>query len=150
MAYGQKGLQQVLVCENQHSESAPELAQAKMDEFLQQCKQSGDAAYAAFRSVLERLDDPNTRSQARIFLSDLQKRFPTKDDCDQCFRTYHFRIEDVLLDQIEGTPLVCSFSAPLPQPTKSPKVTTSFWIGLDFTLTRFLSHSPCAFGIFTL
>ncbi|KAF2294062.1 hypothetical protein GH714_007187 [Hevea brasiliensis] len=44
-----------------------------MEEFLKQCQQSGDAAYAAFRSLLERLEDPKTRVQARIFLSDLHK-----------------------------------------------------------------------------
>lgn len=73
-----------------------------VDDFLEQCKQSGDAAYAALRSLLDGLDNPQTRSQARIFLSHLQKRFPTKDSCDQCFQTYHFRIEDILLDQYEG------------------------------------------------
>lgn len=73
-----------------------------VDEFLQKCSQSGDAAYAALRSLLEGLEDLETRSQARIFLSLLQKRFPTKDSCDQCFQTYHFRIEDILLDQYEG------------------------------------------------
>ncbi|CAI8591585.1 unnamed protein product [Vicia faba] len=73
-----------------------------VDEFLEQCNQSGDAAYAALRSLLDGLDNPDTRSQARIFLSHLQKRFPTKDSCDQCFHTYHFRIEDILLDQYEG------------------------------------------------
>lgn len=73
-----------------------------VDEFLVQCKKSGDAAYASLRSLLDRLDNPETRSQARIFLSHLQKRFPTKDSCDQCFQTYHFRIEDVSLGQYEG------------------------------------------------
>ncbi|KAK9928677.1 hypothetical protein M0R45_025800 [Rubus argutus] len=74
-----------------------------VDEFLKRCQQSGDAAYSALRSVLERLEDPKTRTQARIFLADLQKRFPTKEDCDQCFRTYHFQIEDIFFDQYEGT-----------------------------------------------
>lgn len=73
-----------------------------VDEFLKRCRQSGDAAYGALRSVLERLEDPKSRTQARIFLSDLQKRFPTKEDCDQCFRTYHFQIEDIFFDQYEG------------------------------------------------
>ncbi|KAL0012981.1 hypothetical protein SO802_000050 [Lithocarpus litseifolius] len=73
-----------------------------VDEFLKECSQSGDAAYGAFRSVLERLEDPNTRVQARIFLSDLQKRFPSNDDSLQCFHTYHFRIEDIYLDQFQG------------------------------------------------
>ncbi|KAE9595133.1 putative methionine S-methyltransferase [Lupinus albus] len=70
-----------------------------VDEFLQQCEHSGDAAYAALRSVLEQLDDPNTRSQARIFLSNIQNRFQTKEDCDKCFDTYHFKIEDIMLEQ---------------------------------------------------
>lgn len=73
-----------------------------VDEFLVQCKQSSDAAYASLRKLLERLENTETRSQARIFLSHLQKRFPTKDSCDQCFQTYHFRIEDVSLGQYEG------------------------------------------------
>ncbi|KAK7855940.1 methionine s-methyltransferase [Quercus suber] len=72
-----------------------------VDEFLKECSQSGDAAYGAFRSVLERLEDPNTRVQARIFLSDLRKRFPSNDDSLQCFHTYHFRIEDIYLDQFQ-------------------------------------------------
>ncbi|OIV96253.1 hypothetical protein TanjilG_14930 [Lupinus angustifolius] len=70
-----------------------------VDEFLQQCQHSGDAAYAAIRSVLERLDDPNTRSETRIFLSNIQKRFQTKEDCDKCFDTYHFKIEDIMLEE---------------------------------------------------
>lgn len=74
-----------------------------VDDFLSQCQQSSDAAYGALRSLLERLEDPNTRSKARIFLSDLQKRFATKESCDQCFKTYHFRIEDIFLGQYEGT-----------------------------------------------
>ncbi|ESW20589.1 hypothetical protein PHAVU_006G221800 [Phaseolus vulgaris] len=73
-----------------------------VDEFLEQCKKSSDAAYASLRSLLERLENPETRSQTRIFLSHLQNRFPTKDSCDQCFQTYHFRIEDVSLGQYEG------------------------------------------------
>ncbi|KAI9121881.1 hypothetical protein K1719_007271 [Acacia pycnantha] len=73
-----------------------------VEEFLKQCEQSGDAAYGALRSVLVRLEDPTTRSQARIFLSDLQKRFTTKEACDHCFKTYHFRIEDIFFDQYEG------------------------------------------------
>jgi methionine S-methyltransferase len=82
-----------------------------VDEFLQKCSQSGDAAYAALRSLLEGLEDLETRSQARIFLSLLQKRFPTKDSCDQCFQTYHFRIEDILLDQYEGKWDLLSFDS---------------------------------------
>ncbi|KAI4296135.1 hypothetical protein L6164_036118 [Bauhinia variegata] len=73
-----------------------------VEEFLKQCQLSGDAAYGALRSVLERLENPDTRSQARIFLSEIQKRFDTKEARDQCFSTYHFQIEDILLDQYQG------------------------------------------------
>ncbi|KAL2342285.1 hypothetical protein Fmac_010225 [Flemingia macrophylla] len=78
------------------------MSELSVDEFLVQCKQSSDAAYASLRSLLERLDNPQTRSQARIFLSHLQKRFPTKESCDECFQTYHFRIEDVFLGQYDA------------------------------------------------
>jgi hypothetical protein len=60
-----------------------------VDEFLKDCEQSGDAAYGAFRSVLERLEDPTSRVEARIFLSDLQKRFSGDSaSADHCFHTY--------------------------------------------------------------
>ncbi|KAJ4717637.1 Methionine S-methyltransferase [Melia azedarach] len=70
-----------------------------VEEFLGKCEASGDAAYGAFRLVLEKLEDPNTRKQARIFLSDLQKLV---GDSDECLQKYHFRIQDVILDQYEG------------------------------------------------
>ncbi|KAA8545393.1 hypothetical protein F0562_020177 [Nyssa sinensis] len=72
------------------------------DEFLNQCAQSGDSAYSAFRSLLERLEDPITRVEARIFLSDLQRRFDTKEASEQCLQTFHFQIQDVHLQQYEG------------------------------------------------
>ncbi|GLU06061.1 hypothetical protein SLE2022_231240 [Rubroshorea leprosula] len=70
-----------------------------VEEFLKQCQQSGDSAYAAFRSVLERLENPNTRVQARLFLSDLHRRIGSSQDCLQ---RYHFQIQDIHLDQYEG------------------------------------------------
>ncbi|CAA6663903.1 unnamed protein product [Spirodela intermedia] len=60
-------------------------------------REVGDAAYAAFKSLLERLDDPVTRSDARVFLAELQSRFGTKESGDHCFRVYHFRIHDIFL-----------------------------------------------------
>lgn len=71
-----------------------------VEEFLGKCETSGDAAYGLFRLVLERLEDPSTRTQARIFLADLQKRL---GDFDQCLEKYHFRIQDIVLDQYEGS-----------------------------------------------
>ncbi|KAK9217139.1 hypothetical protein WN943_005764 [Citrus x changshan-huyou] len=70
-----------------------------VEKFLRKCEASGDEAYGAFRSVLEKLEDPSSRTQARVFLSDLQKRV---DDSDECLNKYHFRIQDVVLDQYEG------------------------------------------------
>ncbi|KAJ0243038.1 Methionine S-methyltransferase [Hirschfeldia incana] len=75
------------------------MAGVSVDEFLNRCQESGDAAYGALRSVLERLEDPNTRSEARIFLSDLYKRVGSSDTCLQ---KYHFHIQDIVLDQYEG------------------------------------------------
>ncbi|CAI9101491.1 OLC1v1038827C1 [Oldenlandia corymbosa var. corymbosa] len=73
-----------------------------MEQFLKECQQSGDAAYGAFRSLLERLENPKTRKDARIFFSDLQKRFATKEASEKCMETYHFQIEDIYLEQHEG------------------------------------------------
>lgn len=74
-----------------------------MEEFLKQCKLSGDSAYSALRSLLERLEDPSTRTDARIFLSELHKRFASKEESEECLRSYHFQIQDIFLEQYEGT-----------------------------------------------
>ncbi|KAI3445534.1 hypothetical protein Pfo_002199 [Paulownia fortunei] len=73
-----------------------------MEEFLKRCEQSGDAAYSELRSLLERLEDPSTRADARIFLSELQKRFNSEEASDRCLQTYHFQIQDIYLEQYEG------------------------------------------------
>ncbi|CAA7400408.1 unnamed protein product [Spirodela intermedia] len=78
------------------------MAIAEIEGFLKECERSGDAAYAAFKSLLERLDDPVTRSDARVFLAELQSRFGTKESGDHCFRVYHFRIHDIFLTDYEG------------------------------------------------
>lgn len=74
-----------------------------MDEFLKKCKESGDAAYSALRSVLKRLEDPKTRADARIFLANLQKHFDSNGDADHCLSTYHFRIHDIQLAYSHGS-----------------------------------------------
>lgn len=79
---------------------------SSVEEFLKHCEQSGDVAYGAVRSVLERLEDPKTRAQARIFLSDLQKKFPTEEEAHMCLQKFHFQIEDIILDQYEGASFV--------------------------------------------
>ncbi|CAN6450428.1 unnamed protein product [Victoria cruziana] len=69
-----------------------------VEEFLRQCQTSGDAAYNAFKVLLEMLESPATRTDARVFLTALQKRFGhSKDASARCFDVYHFRIHDVLL-----------------------------------------------------
>ncbi|XP_042488563.1 methionine S-methyltransferase [Macadamia integrifolia] len=73
-----------------------------MDDFFKQCEQSGDAAYAALKSLLEKLEDPSTRTEARIFLSNLQKRFENEAASEQCFHAFHFRIHDILLGGYQG------------------------------------------------
>ncbi|KAM7478693.1 hypothetical protein LguiA_026906 [Lonicera macranthoides] len=73
-----------------------------VDEFLEICKKSGDSAYTALRSLLERLEDESTRTEARIFFSHLQKRFESEQSLDQCLDAYHFRIDDIYLEQHEG------------------------------------------------
>ncbi|XP_029122443.1 methionine S-methyltransferase [Elaeis guineensis] len=75
---------------------------AATEEFLKECERSGDAAYAAFKALLERLESPATRSDARIFLATLSRRFDSKDAAERCFHTYHFRIHDLLLADFEG------------------------------------------------
>ncbi|CAA2991611.1 Methionine S-methyltransferase [Olea europaea subsp. europaea] len=62
----------------------------------------GDAAYSALRSLLERLENPNTRKDARIFLAELHKRFDSKEASEKCLETYHFQIEDIYVEQYEG------------------------------------------------
>lgn len=73
-----------------------------VDEFLEICEKSGDSAYTALRSLLERLEDESTRTEARIFFSHLQKRFDSEQSLDHRLDTYHFRIDDIYLEQHEG------------------------------------------------
>nr|CAD1824576.1 unnamed protein product [Ananas comosus var. bracteatus] len=41
-------------------------------------------------------------SAARAFLAAIQRRFADKDAADRCFRSYHFRIHDILLGDSQG------------------------------------------------
>ncbi|KAL3729212.1 hypothetical protein ACJRO7_026330 [Eucalyptus globulus] len=77
-----------------------------VEEFLAECERSGDAAYAAFLEVLQRLEDPATRAGARAFLSDLQRRLGSRPPAaEQCFDRFHFQIEEIVLDQYQGRTL---------------------------------------------
>lgn len=72
-----------------------------IEEFLKQCEKSGDAAYAALRSLLESLDDPATRVPARVFLARLRAHFHSSAS-DRCLDTYHFLIQDIAVSQCQG------------------------------------------------
>ncbi|KAJ1704222.1 hypothetical protein LUZ63_004001 [Rhynchospora breviuscula] len=74
--------------------------ETEMQKFLEECSISGDAAYGAIKGLLERLEKESTRSEARVFLSEIQRRFA--DSSIECFKKYHFRIHDVWLNDFEG------------------------------------------------
>lgn len=75
-----------------------------IEEFLKKCEESGDAAYSALRSVLEKLEDLSTRVDARVFLANLQKHLDSNGGAsdDNCFSTYHFSIHDIQLEHSQG------------------------------------------------
>ncbi|KAF8775539.1 hypothetical protein HU200_004498 [Digitaria exilis] len=76
--------------------AAPAVEDRDVDAFLAECAPSGDAAYGAAKAVLERLHAPATRPAARRLLGAVRRRFAA--DGEDCFRTFHFRIHDVILD----------------------------------------------------
>ncbi|XP_076892842.1 methionine S-methyltransferase-like [Bidens hawaiensis] len=71
-----------------------------IDEFLKRCSESGDSAYSALRSLLERLENPESRIEARIFLARLQKKL--REDDQHCLNTYHFQIQDIYIHPNQG------------------------------------------------
>ncbi|KAM0046734.1 putative methionine S-methyltransferase [Helianthus debilis subsp. tardiflorus] len=74
-----------------------------IDEFLNKCSESGDSAYSALRSLLERLENPETRIAARVFFARLQKKLHDDGASSQhCLQTYHFQIQDIYLQPDEG------------------------------------------------
>jgi methionine S-methyltransferase len=77
-----------------------------IEKFLGECSVSGDAAYGAIKAVLKRLENQSTRSEARVFLAEIQRRFA--DSSIDCFKKYNFRIHDVWLNDSEG--ILFSFS----------------------------------------
>ncbi|KAL8205974.1 hypothetical protein R6Q57_009525 [Mikania cordata] len=78
------------------------VAIGSMDEFLNKCSQSGDSAYSALRSLLERLEDPVTRTEARVFFARLQEKLDNDGVTQHCLDTYHFQIQDIYLERSEG------------------------------------------------
>lgn len=69
--------------------------------FLEECKESGDKAYNALKGVLELLQNPSTRTEARVFLSSLQKSVSQSNASDS-LAVYHFHIHQLSLTGYEG------------------------------------------------
>ncbi|CAN6344931.1 unnamed protein product [Urochloa humidicola] len=79
--------------------AAPGGEDKDVDGFLADCAPSGDAAYGAAKAVLERLHAPATRPAARRLLGAVRRRFAADPAAgEDCFRTFHFRIHDAVLD----------------------------------------------------
>ncbi|KAM0924675.1 hypothetical protein ACQ4PT_004629 [Festuca glaucescens] len=68
-----------------------------VEAFLASCAASSEAAYGATEAVLRRLQDPASRAGARRLLGAVRRHFADGQE-DECARTFHFRIRDVLLD----------------------------------------------------
>lgn len=73
-----------------------------IDSFLKECRESGDKAYNALKGVLELLQNPSTRSEARVFLSNLQKFVDGLSDVSDGLSVFHFRIRCLSLTGYEG------------------------------------------------
>ncbi|KAI5002285.1 hypothetical protein ZWY2020_026935 [Hordeum vulgare] len=69
-----------------------------VDAFLASCAESGDAAYGAAKAVLERLQAPASRAEARRLLGSIRHHFADLAAGQDCLQTFHFRIHDVILD----------------------------------------------------
>jgi len=81
-------------------------------EFLQRCEPSGDAAYGELRALLERLHDPATRRDARLFLAALRRHQQQHGDPttthEEFFRRFGFRIQELLLQDPTTTDITAS------------------------------------------
>ncbi|XP_037442006.1 methionine S-methyltransferase-like [Triticum dicoccoides] len=69
-----------------------------VESFLASCAASGDAAYGAAEAVLERLQDPASRSAARRLLGAVRRRVTSVSGNEECPRAFNFRIRDVVLE----------------------------------------------------
>lgn len=71
--------------------------QQQVEAFLENCKESGNAAYAQFKEVLGKLEEPTTRSDARRFLAAVEKKMNEECQGDDALEKYHFRIHQLVL-----------------------------------------------------
>ncbi|KAE8797653.1 methionine S-methyltransferase [Hordeum vulgare] len=69
-----------------------------VESFLASCAASADAAYGAAEAVLQRLQDPASRSAARRLLGAVARRVASASGKEEHPSAFHFRIRDVVLD----------------------------------------------------
>jgi methionine S-methyltransferase len=90
-----------------------------VNEFLQRCEPSGDAAYGELRALLARLHDPATRRDARVFLTALRRHQQQQSSSsagggggdrthENFFRRFGFRIQELLLQDPTTTDITAS------------------------------------------
>lgn len=72
--------------------------------FLAECKESGDKAYGALKSVLTKLDNVDSRAEARRFLDRVETYVITEEPDTDTISTYHFRIHELSLCGQNGNP----------------------------------------------
>ena len=80
---------------------------AEVKIFLDQCKDSGDNAYNAIKGVLERLHNPETRTDSRKLLAAVEKHVQNEEPAVDSMATYHFRIHQLSLTDYEGIQIPC-------------------------------------------
>lgn len=74
----------------------------EVQSFLNECSKSSDKAYGALKGVLERLQNPSTRAEARVFLASVQKFVDSLADASDSLSVFHFRIHRLSLTGYEG------------------------------------------------
>lgn len=71
--------------------------------FLNNCKKSSNQTFENLKYLLEKLDDPLTRKEARCALTDLFEFFSHADDYEDPISIYHFSIDKLITDGQENS-----------------------------------------------
>ncbi|KAJ7559331.1 hypothetical protein O6H91_04G079600 [Diphasiastrum complanatum] len=83
--------------------AAMERSNGEVKQFLEECRESGDKAYGAFKLVLERLcGNADSRTQARLLLSSVENYVNQQHSNLDCLATFHFKIHQISLTNFEG------------------------------------------------
>jgi methionine S-methyltransferase len=70
--------------------------------FLAECKESGDKAYGAFKGLLQRLLDVETRLEARVFFERIETHVNAELPIADTLAEFHFRIHELSLTEFQG------------------------------------------------